>query len=1093
MGVFHKTRFILIALLISSVFNSAYAGDGKSRSLNKNSSTPAYTLFNINNISTYIYNNGEADINLQGNSGLEYPKGSGKAVMFESGVMWGGKVNNEIRAGGSFYNSMLVPGRKLPGSAKDEKYADRIFRVKREYKKGDFSSEIASGEGTASDIKLKYEKDWNEWPAEDGAPYEDKNNNGKYDPETDLPGVPGADQTIWFIANEPDDSLNLKMLGSKSLGIEMQVTVWGYKNNGSLDNMLFKSYRLINKSGNKIDSMFFSIPADPDLGDAGDDFSGCDSLLNLGYIFNSDDYDLVYKYKPPAAGFTILRGPRVKGLPSDTARFMGRKIAGYKNLSMTAFRWGFKSSSIEGEVSFSGNFNSGALRYFHTAQGLTNAGLPWLLPASLGGGPTKFLFSGDPVAGTGFLEKLISNASDKRIGLHTGPFEIAPGDTQEVIFAEIAAGGPNTACNNLQAVSLLKEYSKTASLAYNTEFKIPSAPPEPAVLKCESDRQIILDWGNDPQSVSAIENYNVAGYLFEGYNIYQLPRAGSALNEGKRIATFDKINGIKSVIDNAVDSVSGDVVSRVYHYGTDSGIKRYIKIDRDTLTDSRLANGKYYYYAVTAYCVSKESTFGSRSYESHPLFITAVPHSPDPGIRYSGSIGDTLKAVRVSGTSDGKIVPLVIDPDKLNGHTYRVSYDITNGFPAWKVTDLTLNQVKISGQTNESGDEAYLTVDGILIKVTGPVPGIKQNDMYNSDDKTTWGWDIPSGTRKWSWSYANISGYPLETFLLSPGSSSCIGGAEWWNSSKGKKDYKNILIKFAQTDTAGNTPNSADPNISYAYRYLRMCNNPPAKPEFANFIVRTSASYDFQDFKRNFPFAAYDTETNPARRLAVGYLENNVVNGKVNGKYWPPSIANIDVSYGNSAASGPMEWFFIFDKDYSETPDPALTKNIFDHSNPLPIMYIGMPNMKAASSFSAGDQFAIYVNHPNSENDIWEFTAPAVVKDINAEKEDVEKINVFPNPYYGVNPQEQNKYQRFVTFNHLPGNAVIRIFNLAGELVRTIRKASPGQFEKWDLLTEGGYQAGSGLYIVHIDMPELGKSKVLKLAVIQEQIIPDHF
>jgi hypothetical protein len=33
----------------------------------------------------------------------------------------------------------------------------------------------------------------------------------------------------------------------------------------------------------------------------------------------------------------------------------------------------------------------------------------------------------------------------------------------------------------------------------------------------------------------------------------------------------------------------------------------------------------------------------------------------------------------------------------------------------------------------------------------------------------------------------------------------------------------------------------------------------------------------------------------------------------------------------------------------------------------------------------------------------------------------------------------------------------------------------------------------SGLYIVYIDMPAIGATKILKAAIIQEQQFPDHF
>ena len=107
---------------------------------------------------------------------------------------------------------------------------------------------------------------------------------------------------------------------------------------------------------------------------------------------------------------------------------------------------------------------------------------------------------------------------------------------------------------------------------------------------------------------------------------------------------------------------------------------------------------------------------------------------------------------------------------------------------------------------------------------------------------------------------------------------------------------------------------------------------------------------------------------------------------------------------------------------------------------------------------------------------------------------EVDEINVFPNPYYGINTEELNKYNRFVTFNHIPdGNVKVRIFNLAGVLVRTLDKEDAGQFMRWDLANEDGLPVASGLYIAYIDMPDLGTTKILKLAIVQEQQVLDRF
>jgi FAD synthase len=70
----------------------------------------------------------------------------------------------------------------------------------------------------------------------------------------------------------------------------------------------------------------------------------------------------------------------------------------------------------------------------------------------------------------------------------------------------------------------------------------------------------------------------------------------------------------------------------------------------------------------------------------------------------------------------------------------------------------------------------------------------------------------------------------------------------------------------------------------------------------------------------------------------------------------------------------------------------------------------------------------------------------------------------------------------------LPDNAIIRIFDLSGVLVKTINHTSNnGQFDTWNLANDNNYPVASGVYIVYIDMPDLGTTKILKLAIIQEQ------
>ena len=111
-------------------------------------------------------------------------------------------VNGQKRVGGSTYSQGLLPGAVVNGvrESVDEPHV-RIYRVRDNWKTGSMISEINDGEGSEAEIRAQYEKDWNEWPAEFGAPYEDVDADGSYDPNIDIPGFPGANQTVWFVAN----------------------------------------------------------------------------------------------------------------------------------------------------------------------------------------------------------------------------------------------------------------------------------------------------------------------------------------------------------------------------------------------------------------------------------------------------------------------------------------------------------------------------------------------------------------------------------------------------------------------------------------------------------------------------------------------------------------------------------------------------------------------------------------------------------------------------------------------------------------------------------------------------------------------------
>jgi hypothetical protein len=89
-----------------------------------------------------------------------------------------------------------------------------------------------------------------------------------------------------------------------------------------------------------------------------------------------------------------------------------------------------------------------------------------------------------------------------------------------------------------------------------------------------------------------------------------------------------------------------------------------------------------------------------------------------------------------------------------------------------------------------------------------------------------------------------------------------------------------------------------------------------------------------------------------------------------------------------------------------------------------------------------------------------------------------------------------------VKITGLPAECTIRIFNVAGDLIRTIdhnagsnndrSSATSPEFtsiEVWDLTSNSGLFVSSGMYFIHIDAPGIGKSEeLIPFAIIQGNI-----
>ncbi|MBR9976110.1 MAG: T9SS type A sorting domain-containing protein, partial [Bacteroidetes bacterium] len=260
---------------------------------------------------------------------------------------------------------------------------------------------------------------------------------------------------------------------------------------------------------------------------------------------------------------------------------------------------------------------------------------------------------------------------------------------------------------------------------------------------------------------------------------------------------------------------------------------------------------------------------------------------------------------------------------------------------------------------------------------------------------------------------------------------------------------------------------------------IRFDRNVKSKGYF--YLRGASPNYAYQGYFES-PITIWDvSDKNNPRQLAYAVVEQN--GSPMQDNMWTPN------------GPGDREYLFILDETYSDTPNPTYTGDFTfypDGAGQMPILWAAWTIQKSTADGSQfpwqdGDIMRWIPNVPFSANDVYTFTTSAPSYSVEAAREDINDIQVFPNPYLGANSQELNKYQRFVTFNHLPASAKFRIFSVDGMLVRSFEKTDDGsQLATWDLQNDNGLPVASGMYIIHIDMPDLGVEKVLKLGVVSE-------
>ncbi len=448
----------------------------------------------VANVRARVFNSG--GLFFQGGSPVyEQPKGSGITAIFASNLWVGGRVNGDLRVSAATYaDREFWPGpladQAIPPA--DCSVYDRIWKV------SDSDIRTYDDGGAAT-------QDMIDWPWDLGAPVSDGDGNpDNYDLAAgDRPYVYG-DQTLWWVMNDAGNA-HIRT-GSLPIGLEVRGAAFAVDDprGGWLPDATFYRFELVNRNAVEIRDMYFGLWSDVDLGNFRDDYIGSDSLLGLGFGYNGDDLDEGddgYGAPPPAIGHIFVRGPvaDADGIDNDGD---GAADESGERRRATAFVFYNSDATIQGGPTLAIEYYRYLIPRWRDGSRITRGGSGWGFSSS----PVSFMYSGHPPAfwsednldGQG----LSNTPSDRRFVLATGPFDMAPGGTEEVVVAILWARG----ADRHDSVALLKTY---AADAYGSIGSIMEFNPSPTTTDDDGppvDRLAgVAHYPNPARSQSTVE------------------------------------------------------------------------------------------------------------------------------------------------------------------------------------------------------------------------------------------------------------------------------------------------------------------------------------------------------------------------------------------------------------------------------------------------------------------------------------------------------------------------------------------------------------------------------------------------------------
>ena len=922
-----------------------------------------------------------------------------------------------------------------------------------------------------------------------------------------------ADQESYFVMDDyfnsefefwPDSNdipvNNIESPDNHRRGLGIEIETRGYQwNHPAAEDIIIVTYWITNVGTNVLDSVVFGMYGDADIGGASsfsDDDAWFDTENDIVYQWDHDSWSSSYGgFRPAYFGWSFLESP---GNPHD----------GIDN----------DEDGMIDESQFDGIDNDGDWdieRDDIGSDGLAEFHINYPGPDSDGTEGNGIPDLGEPNF------EITDNDESDQIGLtsfYSAPYPAVYPSNDEVMWAQLSPGifqvpqqeVDQTFLYGSGYISLAPGEKKKFAIAmvygedmsdilrntvtmqniYDNDYSFAKPPLKPTMSAVAGNNKVTLYW-NDFSEKSVDPIY---GYDFEGYRLYRSTDPGfidaytitdafGNITFKKPIAVFDITNGLEGPHPIGYNGVQFDM-------GSDSGI-------RYTFTDSiGVINGQKYYYAITAFDKGYDLDFFENGFSENENLIPiapsecsitldldykgnvvnlsenaaiVVPNSEAIGYipaNYTSDDGDFVR--HIAGYGTGNITVEVIDPLAVKDENkYQIIFDNISstsqiGFSVKDMTVIT-EMLKINSDSTAVASKSKIDSNDSLI-----VASIDGDQLYDFGED-----------------YSIIDG--TGTFIV---------------HNPDLLDKGEFLVSYRFFHLSDlRTINGEDDNPIFDGMRLKVTNTEYDLVEDSTGWTVGDCNYGLMALNVS-RFYPSDFE------LQFGGEIGDSINIDENGNAVPFLIKNI------TQMNDPPFRISDFDGDREWDPNESITIRPYDNISDGPLIIIrfsqdsivisdttvydtviayGDTSINQVTYYdtiivdivhpSIGDIFHIEISRPFSTDDIFGFTTTSSKIDNDIARTQLDKIAVVPNPYIvAASWEPRHQYQsgrgpRKIDFINLPNKCTIKIFTISGYLVTSIFHDSINEngTESWNLLSDDNLEISYGIYLYHVDAPDIGE------------------